>query len=348
MDARRSQASTNGRRRRLINNHDDALLAEFQTLSPHTPRAPRPKTTVSDPERQLLNRVISGHLWKHSLIMVTLVLLAATTIWTEIFQPQVLQQLAGTTQPRVSKGLAGSFLVLAGQLALLIGWIRSRSTVDFSGGYRCWRWLAGCLIAIGGLWITNFQDSLPQLAQLAAEPIIGGIGAARRTLVVVPIASLSIWVLSRVVPDMGRNRWSQAIFCIGIIAAIGRLLLSYGTVSASFAQSVRDAVLLSATGLMVCSLLLHARFVLYISRDPPERAVAKQQKIAQAPKQPENHPVDAADAVAPQKTRSTKPNIAELPNVIAADCTETNSESDGQKKAERKPRQNNRRKRKAA
>ena len=350
MDARRSQASTNGRRRRLINSHDDDLLAEFQALSPHTPLAPRPDTTVSGPERQLLNRVISGHLWKHSLIMVTLVVLAVTAIWTEIFQPQVLQQLAGTTQPRVSKGLAGSFLVLAGQLALLIGWIRSRSTVDFSGGYRCWKWLAGCLIAIGGLWITNFQDSLPQLAQLAAEPIIGGIGAARRTLVVVPIASLSIWVLSRVVPDMGRNRWSQAIFCIGIIAAIGRLLLSYGTMPASFAQSVLDAILLSATGLMVCSLLLHARFVLYISKDPPERTVAKQkkQKIAQAPKQPENAPVDAADAVAPKKTPSTKPNIAESPDVIAADWTETNSESDGPPKAERKPRQSKRRTRKAA
>ena len=278
MDARRSQASTNGRRRRLINSHDDDLLAEFQALSPHTPLAPGPDTTVSGPERQLLNRVISGHLWKHSLIMVTLVVLAVTAIWTEIFQPQVLQQLAATSQPRVSKGLAGSFLVLGGQLALLIGWIRSKSTVDFSGGYRCWKWLAGCLIAIGGLWITNFQDSLPQLAQLAAEPIIGGIDAARHTLVVVPIASLSIWVLSRVVPDMGRNRWSQAIFCIGILAAIGRLFLSYGAMPASFAQSVLDAILLSATALMVCSLLLHARFVLYISKDPPERIVAKQKK----------------------------------------------------------------------
>ena len=347
MDARRSQASTNGRRRRLINNHDDDLLAEFQTLSRHITPAPRSETTVSDRERQLLNRVVSGHLWKHSLIMVTLVMLAVTIIWTEIYQPQVLQQLAGTTQPRVSKGLAGSFLVLAGQLALLIGWIRSRSTVDFNGRYRCWKWLAGCLIAIGGLWITNFQDSLPQLAQLAAEPIIGGIGAARRTLVVVPIASLSIWVLSRVVPDMSRNRWSQAIFCIGIIAATGRLLLSYGTLPTSVAQSVLDAILLSATGLIVCSLLLHARFVLYISKDPPELTVAerKKQKIAQAPKQPENHPVDT---VAQKKTPSTKPDIAESPDVIVADRTETNSKSDGLPKPERKPRQNKRRTRKAA
>ena len=347
MDARRSQASTNGRRRRLINNHDDDLLAEFQTLSPnHTP-APRSETTVSDRERQLLNRVISGHLWKHSLILLTLVMLAVTIIWTEIVQPQVLQQLAGTNQPRLSTGLAGSFLVLAGQLALLIGWIRSRSTVDFSGRYRCWKWLAGCLIAIGGLWITNFQDSLPQLAQLAAEPIIGSIGAARRTLVVVPIASLTIWVLSRVVPDMSRNRWSQTIFCIGIIVAIGRLLLSYGTQPTSVAQSVLDAILLSATGLLVCSLLLHARFVLYISKDPPELTVAKQkkQKIAQAPKQHENHTVDAFTQ---KKTPSAKPNIAESPDVIVDDWTETHSKSNGPQKPERKPRQNKRRKRKAA
>jgi len=350
MDARRSQSSTNGRRRRLINSHDDELLAEFQALSPHAPPVPNPDTTVSGPEQQLLSRVISGQLWKHSLIIVALVLVAVTTIWTEIYQPQALQELAANSHPRVSKGLAGSFLVLAGQLALLIGWIRSRSSVDFSGGYRCWKWLAGCLIAIGGLWITNFQDSLPQLAQLAAEPIIGSIGAARRTLVVVPIASLSIWVLSRVVPDMGRNRWSQAIFSIGILAAIGRLLLSYGAMPVSVTPSVLNGILLSATGLVACSLLLHARFVLYISKDPPERTAAKQKKkkIALSSSESENDLMDSAAAVASKKTQPPKPVVEESPDVITADWTETNSESKVPPPTERKRRQSKHRTRKAA
>ncbi|MEO2036882.1 MAG: hypothetical protein ABGZ35_32805 [Planctomycetaceae bacterium] len=274
MEARRSQSSTNGRRRRLLANQDtDDLLAEFEALAPQATTTPAPGTTVIAPDRQILHRMVSGQLWKHGLIVLAVMLLASAAIWSEIYQPLVLQELAATRQPRISKGLAGVFLVVAGQLALIIGWIRSRSAVDFSGRYRCWKWLAGCLVSIGCLWSTNLQDALPQLAETLAEPLIGSIGAARRTLVIVPLAGLSIWVLSRVVPDMGRHRSSQALFIVSVLAALVRLLMSYGASLDAFSPPILDGTLLTSAGLLVCSLLLHTRFVLYISKDPPERTL---------------------------------------------------------------------------
>jgi|GEM_PF-4873051 len=275
MDARRSQSSTDGRRRRLLHSHGtEELLAEFEALSPTSTPAMASQVTVAVPDRQMLTRLISSQIWKHSVLILCIALLAVAAIWGEVYQPDALRNLADSRQPRVSKGLAGAFLIIAGQLALLISWIRSGSSVDYSGRYRCWKWLAACLIPIGVLWVTNSQNSLPQLARLLIEPVIGGVGAARHTLVVVPLAALSVWVLSRVVPDMGRSRLTQAMFCLGVLAALGRLLLSYGNSVGEVTDAVLDGVLLAATGLLVCSFMLHARFVLYISKDPPERKAA--------------------------------------------------------------------------
>ncbi len=276
MDARRSQSSTDGRRRRLLHSQDtEELLAEFEALAPGSAAAAVSQVTVAVPDRQLLTRLVSSQLWKHGILVFCIVLLGVAAIWGEVCQPDTLRELADSRQPRVSKGLAGAFLIVSGQLALLIAWIRSGSSVDFSGRYRCWKWLAGCLMSIGVLWVTNFQNSLPQLARLFIEPVIGGVGAARHTLVVVPLAALSVWVLSRVVPDMGRCRWTQAMFCLGVLTALGRLLLSYGNSIGEVTDAVLDGVLLAATGLLVCSLMLHARFVLYVSKDPPEQTAGQ-------------------------------------------------------------------------
>lgn len=275
MEARRPQSSTNGRRRRLLAHQETSeLLQEFRELSPQTSAPVALRPAGIEPDQRVLQRMVSPQLWKHILLILVLGFLAVTSVWSEISQPPAIRNLATASQPRVSQGLAGLCFFAAGQLALMIGWIRARSSVDFSGRYRCWKWLAGCLISTGALWITNTQDSLPLLAESLAEPLIGSIGAARRTLVVVPIASLSIWVLGRVIPDMGRNRTSQTVFTVGVLAALLRLLMVYSSSLGTCPASILNAVLLTSAGLLVSSLLLHTRFVMYISQDPPQRALS--------------------------------------------------------------------------
>ena len=135
MEARRSQSSTNGRRRRLLANQDtDDLLAEFQALAPQTSTTVAPRITVTAPDRQILHRMVSGQLWKYGMMILAVVLLAATAVWSEIYQPLALQKMAATSQPRISKGLAGMFLVIAGQLSLMIG--QARSELDHFGDGR--------------------------------------------------------------------------------------------------------------------------------------------------------------------------------------------------------------------
>jgi len=338
MEARRSQSS-NGRRRRLLNQQgDDELLAEFEAFAVQPKISSAPEATIASADRNILTRMISSQLWKHVVLVTSILVLAVSAVVGEIYQPDLLRNLADSNQPRLSKGFAGGFLLIAGQLSLLIAWIRSGSTVDFSGRYRCWKWLSVFLTGIGVLWITNFQNSLPQLAQLFAQPLIGEVGAARNTLVVVPLAAVSLWVLSRVIPDMGRNRWSQAVFCVGVVAGVARLLLAYDPSPNPSSVAVLDSVLLTSSGLIISALLLHARFVMYISKDPPERRTAKETAPARS--------TSEAD-VPKSKTKKEAPH-EETPEpelqVVAEDASEEKARTNSgtQHKRRKKKRQQRR------
>lgn len=363
MDARRSQSSTDGRRRRLLATQDsEDLLAEFEALAPQTSTVTAPIATVPAPDRPGLQRFISAQLWKHSLLMLTIVLVTAVAVWVENDPPNVVRQLADSGRPKVSHGLAGLFLLLAGQLSLLIGWIRSHSSVDFNGRYRCWKWLSGCLMATACLWITNVEQLLPELTRLVAEPIIGTIGAARRTVVVVPVAALSLWVLSRVIPDMGRNRWSQIAFTIAVITAAVRLLPADTTTSAWLALPALNGILLSATALILCSLLLHTRFVLYVSKDPPERRTSSARQSPATTEQSDDDESAAQVASAdsnPSPKEEATPSVSpepatedsdtgHEPGVIPADWSDSVDDSKAGKSAERRRKRSKRRNRKAA
>ena len=278
MDARRANSASDGRRRRRIVQDADELLAEFEQLAPDRRPAREPVATTAPADQsdhRILTKLISGRIWKLNGLLLVVVLAACGAVWAEFRHHHVLKIAGEAGTPRISSGLAGIFVLLTGQLALLIGWIRSESAVDFNGRYRWWKWLAAILVTVGVVWIANIQHTLPLLAQAIAEPVLGSISAARRTLVVVPVASIGILVLSRVIPDMGRNRFAQILFTTGLLIAAVRLLLAYGPTVEPLPAPLPDTVLLTAAAMLICSLVLHTRFVLYICNDPPHARLAQ-------------------------------------------------------------------------
>ena len=271
MDAQQVHRSSDGRRRRRLATGDDAeLLAEYGHLTAKPCEDSGGLAELSTPEQRILTRLIPWRIWKHALLIAIISLSAAFALWAETRQLGLdVESPRGITTLRLTPGMVGVFLLLAGQLSLFVGWIRSESTVDFDGRYRWWKWLAALLLTTGLLWIANAQHSLPAIAQSLARPIIGDVTAARRTLIVVPVAALSILVFCRVIPDMGRNWISQFLFSAGILMAVIRMLMVYSYAAGPLPTTVLDAVLLTSAGFLVCSLLLHSRFVLYICNDPP-------------------------------------------------------------------------------
>lgn len=333
MDARRPQATTDTRRRRLLQQQGDAdLLAEFEALAPAASLPAPTEPTMPISERSVVERVISRHAWKHACLTLAILATTGMAIWIELTGSQFA--LIPAAEPfSISRGLAGISLILSGQLALLIGWIRSHSTVDFSGRYRCWKWLAGFLGAGAFLWLTHLHTALPQLTRVFVEPLIGAVGAARQTVVVVPLAAVTVWVLSRVIPDMSRNRWSQILFLSAVVLSVARIIIVRGSFAANVENVVLDAVLLAAANLSLIALLLHSRFVLYICNDPPAVRLTSESANCTTPqKHTEDSDTPATIPLSETVHASVQPGIIQEEAKKRANCDPQPVEKPGRKK----------------
>ncbi len=218
-----------------------------------------------DVDSQLLRRIISPRLWKHGGVLFAVVSAFAAIV----FADRSASRDSATDLSLITRSFSGCLLLVSAQLALLIGWLRSRSTVDFKGRYRWWKWFSLGLGCVSALILTDLFAATPQLASSALEPITGRIYAARYTLVVVPTVAFWSIVLVRVVPDMSRNFWAQSLLVLAGLTTVVRMMLSFGAVSSEIPARSFDAMVCGACVLTFAAMLLHCRFVAYVSNDPP-------------------------------------------------------------------------------
>lgn len=214
----------------------------------------------------LLTRAISARLWKHLVVLLTLGLTGIMTIWLE----SRLQSMHGRGES-VINGFVGLTLFVSAQLALLIGWVRSLSDLDFQGRYRSWRWLAvGCLLLSATL-LTDTSGLVPELLGLVIEPVAGPVEAARPALVLVLTSAFCLAVFARIIPDMSRCRSSQMLLVSGLLLMIIRFMLTTSVGSEAVGVLTLSSLLVAASWCVFSSMLLHCRFVAYVSNDPPMR-----------------------------------------------------------------------------
>lgn len=310
-------SSSMERRRRLMSTEElaqsDLILSEFGvTLSAAVPELP--STTGSG--QQMLGRLISRRLWKHTLIIV--VLLAVLLVpalplerISALFYGNPERQQATL---RLVEGTAGILLLLSGQLSLLIFAVRSHSAIDFRGRYRAWSWLAVLLLLTAGVLITGISALLTDLVATLLEQIIGPLRAARHAVVLVPATAVTALVVSLIVADMRRCRASQLLFAVALLLAVtafaGRT--DRGAELVGTRQSAM--LLLWASGLVFSSTLLHCRFVVHINNDPPVR-VSRTKVVNNAATVPE--PIEPASASASSLPKKSKAATEEIITPVA-------------------------------
>ena len=270
------------RRRRLATENGDVELSVPVPVSPPQAMKSRSQTSAAGPRAVVgglpLRKLISPRLWKHVAVSLLWLYLGCGIIWCgqklESGQLSGITQLAGTTHwnhlLNLTSGSASRWygaltLFLAGQLALLIGWVRSQSPRDFGGKYKVWTWAAlvwflfsGCLAtqlhyAVSGLLFQVWDYPLWQREVLGW--LIPGYAITLQLL----------WVLHR---DMLDCRPSLAMLAVSCLFAFLSGLSSLGLLETGselgaplFAVGFQWSVLVS--------MMLHARFAVYQCCDPP-------------------------------------------------------------------------------
>lgn len=280
--------SADRRRRRL--SHDLADQDDFQVhLAAEAPNG-QAGTQVwsSEFDTQLLRKVLSPHLWKHATVITILAIFTAAAIYL----------LTTGTSPRLqhtTSRFAACFLLFSGQLALLIGWIRGESDLDYKGRFRWWTSLAITLLSTAILRLTDSTTWAADTAVALVELGTGSLNAARPAVLLLPFVVASALLAYRIIPDMQRCFESQFVMVISAITLITMIVWQHiGSTDSS--QIIIASLDLTMTVLTFSSLLLHARYVAYVNHDPPEliqnsMTEAGHKKTASEKRADENTPV---------------------------------------------------------
>jgi len=317
---------------------------------------------------QMIRRVISRRVWKHTILVSLFLLLPSGLMIIRLsgsLRPERLPGFLREIQPadlvRILQSVAGLELFVAGQLCLLICWVRAASAVDFRGHYRTWRWLA---IFLSGASFFMLTGAAPHAASMMAElakPLLGPVQAARPALLFVPAGAFAAFILRYLIPDMGRCQLAQRLAILAIVLAVARVVLG---IRGPF-QS--DEFFLACLNLLICGLTLsavqlHCRYVIHVNANPPVRS--SQPHKRKDPVSASHHAVCVEEAVSSVTTepgqlqlRSTQvevpsevklANASEIVNLAAADIADgTTEENTGKPKSSSKTKSNKKPARKA-
>jgi len=222
-----------------------------------------------------VRKLISPQIWKLTAFSFALFLLGGLLLTAGLkvaenpaeFGPG-FSRLFSLESGRAINYFCGILMTLAGQVAILIWWARSRSLHDYDGNFRVWVWTATCAIMFGfclltdahiafsltvfWFWDLNFwkQDTLCWLGP--ALIITGGI----------------FWQLRHDLYDCKSSR-SFYVVAAGcwVVSALLNFDMQFPSVNNQ--QAAHAVVAMIGSVMFFMSMLFHARFVLYESAEAP-------------------------------------------------------------------------------
>ncbi len=264
------------RRRRLAT---DAETVAFEAATDPAPRRVTPakvKRRRRGPAHFPLRKVISIRYWKLAAIIFLATLAGAGTLvggWAAATHGEPLGPgfvlFFRLDAARLVRGFAAVGLLLAGQLALLIGWVRSQSLQDFNGRYRGW-----VLCAILAFLGTMALETQLTAAWSATANWLWPAPFSHKSILLwlVPTALCGAYVHAYLVREMRDCRLSLTFLWLAFLLGGGTAAIVLARplpLPQLQARLIECGVALLFVICIFSSLLFHARHVVYVCVDPP-------------------------------------------------------------------------------
>ncbi len=255
----------------------DSVPAEWCAASPWIPRSPWKLWT-------LVGLLFAG------ICSVGFLVVRTPTFRAEL--APALEPLFRGDQPRLINYLNTIFWTLSGQLALLVGWHRTRSRLDFRGRYRVWAWIAPLMFFCGLCSATGLHAGLGivlnQHLQLEESMTRFGLQARDSAQLAwfIPAGCLLLpcgWLLDR---DMRRSTASIILLRLSLTTLIaGMAAALYGARFFDAAVATNAVMLcgLFGSATLAAALWVQGWYVAYVTPDPPVSAPFKLPKLSWNP-----------------------------------------------------------------
>ena len=195
----------------------------------------------------------------------------------------------GVDSATAATWMASALLVVAAQMALVIGWVRGHCLTDFDGRYRAWTRVAISWLVIAGVVGTGAHRSISQLVlmQFGFETVW-----QRETLAwLLPLGALVAsvaWVMDGELKTSRTARflmWTSAGAAIGGLALVVEPNLVDGELverTPHLVAFLKLALMVSSPGLLVVSMGVFLRHVVHVSSEPAPRRKWRRKKKKRA------------------------------------------------------------------
>lgn len=267
------------RRRRLASESEadsDPLDAEFSPRVDGRRSASGMSSRVTRAARFPMQALVAPQLWKHVLIGVAGLLLIGGVLlcgsqaaqWRSSAGPG-METLFGLPEARTARFFSAVILFLAGQVAALIWWVRSRSARDFAGRYAIWAWASGAWFAMSASVATDAHRAFGQTLVWLWDMRIWNAEMLAWLVPAIAIGEVLLTSLSR---DMRGCRPSVLLLYLAPVFYVASIVLLFQPFAAE--DEVRLTVIQCGTAMcghlsLLMSMMLHARYVVYETSEPP-------------------------------------------------------------------------------
>lgn len=266
-----------------------------------------------------LASLIPAAWWKHVLCVLAALALGAGILsanfqageWSRTLGPGVTRLFGRSASP-VADWYGSLLLFAAAQVALLIWWVRSRSMTDFDGRYRIWTRVAAVWFGFSFCVACGAHRAV---SEMVAVWLPERIPHQMILVWLVPSCGVGMGIVGALHREMRGCRASLGcLFAAALLylcagaAALGAIKLA----TVSGLAVLEQGILLAAHVLLLESMLLHARHVLYHTAEPTEirrrrftipRPHIRWPSLGRTRSSTEPKPDPAPEPVTPRKSR---------------------------------------------
>ena len=241
------------------------------------------ESTVSTGEAatSAVSSIIPRQMWALSLLVACGLLAWSSVIgvgvWLDLQQIDPWRDIFGLQSGRLLRFFNSTVLLTCSQLSFLILWRRSRSRKDFSGRYRAWFWVGAVCSIFCVATVTRFHERW-------ANSLAGGSNLvwleAETVCWMVPATTLLLSAFHLMRRDMPfRSASRQWVRVSRIVAAMAGLNMLVGSLvwPRPWVSPISEALCALWPTVFASSLLIHARFVTYVTNEASRESLQPRQ-----------------------------------------------------------------------
>lgn len=188
-------------------------------------------------------------------------------IWLDLHQVDPWRDIFGLQSGRLLRFFNTTALLTCSQLSFLILWKRSRSRKDFSGRYRVWFWVGAVCSIFCIAAVTRFHERW-------SNALVGGSNLvwleAETVCWMVPATTMllsAVHLMRRDMPFRSAScQWVRASRIVAVIAGLN-LLIGALVWPKHWVMPISEALCALWPTVFASSLLIHARFVTYVTNE---------------------------------------------------------------------------------